>query len=110
MPGGLAAVAQRRRHQLQRVPHGKELDLGGGSYTFSLEYILCKLYLEGGGLYFVSENKFCVVLFKIAHSGSGSHVMGVHIGVRVHLGLRKLDAIVQEDHLDLKIFINEIKT
>ena len=64
---------------------------------------MCKLYLEGGGLNLVSENIFCVV-FKIAHSGSGSHVMGVHIGVRVHLGLRKLDAIVQEDHLDLKMF------
>ena len=56
-----------------------------------------------------SENKFCVVLFKIAHSGSGSHVMGVHIRVRVHLSLWKLDAVVQEDHLDLKMFKVEIK-
>ena len=31
MPGGLAAAAQRGRRQLQRVPHGKELDLGEGS-------------------------------------------------------------------------------
>ena len=71
---------------------------------------MCKLYLEGGrGLNLVSGNIFGVVLFKIAHSGSGSHVMGVHIGVGVHLGLWKLDAVVQEDHLDLKMFRVEIK-
>ena len=70
---------------------------------------MCKLYLEGGGLNFVSGNIFGVVLFKIAHSGSGSHVMGVHIRVGVHLGLWKLDAVVQEDHLYLKMFKVEIK-
>ena len=37
MPGGLAAVAQRGRHQLQRVPHGKELDLKGGELDFFSE-------------------------------------------------------------------------
>ena len=71
---------------------------------------MCKLYLEGGrGLNLVSGNIFGVVLFKIAHSGSGSHVMSVHISVGVHLSLWKLDAVVQEDHLDLKMFKVEIK-
>ena len=41
MPGGLAAVAQRGRHQLQRVSHGKELDLRGGQLDFFSENMFC---------------------------------------------------------------------
>ena len=38
---------------------------------------------------------------KVTHRCSGSHVVGVHIRVGVHLGLGELDAIVEDHHLHL---------